>query len=294
MEHGRSADAVIHPLAPPPSAQRQQAALQRVDGEARIAFAARGVADLYQRAPCRLLFPDVAAGDFPQAVSITTSGGLTGGDRVALDIRVEPHGRGTVTTQAAEKLYRVRPGDPDIRIETRIEIAEAGRCEWLAQEAILFDRTRMRRRLHAHLAEDARLLAVETMLFGRAAMGEQFTRGLVHDEWRIWRAGRLLWADALHIAGDFAAIADAPFGFGGARAIATLAYAGPDAACHLDLARDLAGAPDGGATCLDGLLILRLIDRDARALRDRVIRAAAALRAATLGLPPRLPAVWYC
>ncbi len=64
-------------------------------------------------------------GTFPQVVSITTSGGLTGGDRIALDIRVEADGCGTVSTQAAEKLYRVLPDDPDIRIQTRIDIAEA-------------------------------------------------------------------------------------------------------------------------------------------------------------------------
>ncbi len=71
------------------------------------------------------------------------------------------------------------------------------------------------------------------MVFGRAAMGERFAQGLVHDEWRIWRGGRLVWADALHIEGDFAAMADAPFGFGGARSVATIVYVGADAADHL-------------------------------------------------------------
>lgn len=250
-----------------------------------------GLADLYQRAPCRFLFPDIETGDFPQAISITTSGGLTGGDRVAIDIGIEPGACGTVSTQAAEKLYRVLPDDPAIHIETRINIAEGGRCEWLAQEAILFDRSRVRRHLHARLAADARLLAVETIVFGRAAMGEVYAEGLIHDEWRIWRSDELIWADALHIDGNFAEIAAHPFCLGSARALATLAYAGVDAADHLPLARELA---DGGATCFEGLLVMRMIDADPRLLRNRVMRAASALRAATLGLPDRLPAVWYC
>lgn len=286
MEHRPPAHAVIRP---PASPSRHQ----RVDGAARVAFGTDGIRDLYQRSPCRLLFPDTEPSDLRQAVSITTSGGLTGGDKVRLEIAVDAHARGTVTTQAAEKLYRVLPDDPDIRIETRIEVGEAGVCEWLAQEAILFDRSRVRRSLHVDLGPAARMLAVESLVFGRSAMGESFTTGLIHDAWRIRRNGRLIWADALHIDGDFAAVADRPFGFGGARAIATIVYAGTDAADHLELGRTLAGAPSGGATAMD-LLILRLIDHDARALRDRVIRAASALRTAALTLPPRLPAVWYC
>ncbi|WP_229736448.1 urease accessory protein UreD [Novosphingobium endophyticum] len=264
---------------------------QRVDGAARVAFGPAGLSDLYQKAPCRLLFPDIETGDFPQAVSITTSGGLTGGDRVVLDISIEPGACATVSTQAAEKLYRVLPDDPAIHIETRINIAEGGRCEWLAQEAILFDRSQVRRHLHAHLAADARLLAVETIVFGRAAMGEVYAEGLIHDEWRIWRSDELIWADALHIDGKFAEIAAQPFCLGPARALATMVYAGADAADHLPLAREMS---DGCATCFGELLLVRLIDADSRLLRSRVMRAASALRAATLGLPDRLPAVWYC
>ncbi|WP_343061233.1 urease accessory protein UreD [Novosphingobium flavum] len=227
-------------------------------------------------------------------MSLTTSGGLTGGDRVSLDIAVDPGARGSVTTQAAEKLYRVLPEEPDIRVETRIAVGDGGRCEWLGQEAILFDGTRLRRRLEADLVGDGALLAVETLVLGRSAMGETFSRGLVHDAWRIRRDGRLVWADGLHLGGDVAEIAARPFGLGGARAMATLVYAGPGAAGYLDLARELAPAPHGGASCLDGIVVLRWSMADAQALREQVMAATAALRAAAFGLAPRLPALWTC
>jgi urease accessory protein len=271
-----------------------RSAHQRIDGEARVSFGPNGMRDLYQRAPCRLLFPQVEAGNFPQAVAVTTSGGLTGGDRIRYALDVAENSTGTLTTQAAEKLYRVLPADPDIHIETRIDVRSEGRAEWLAQEAILFDRTRVRRQVAMHIAQSGRLLATESLVFGRGAMGERFCTGLVHDAWRIWRGGRLVWADAFHIDGDFAAQAALPFGLGSATAMATILYVGPDAADHLPLARDLAGDGTGGATSFDGLLILRLIDREPRLLRDRVMRAASMLRVSTLGLPPTLPAVWTC
>ncbi|MDF0542968.1 urease accessory protein UreD [Sphingobium sp. H39-3-25] len=238
------------------------------------------------------------AGEFPLAVSLTTSGGLTGGDRVAVEVVIKPGASGTVTTQAAEKLYRVLPEDPDIAVETHLSVGAGGRGEWLGQEAILFQGTRLRRRLDADVAGDGALLAVETLVLGRGAMGEAFTRGLVHDVWHIRRDGRLIWADALHLQGDGAGHGtlspELPHGLGGARALATMLYVGRDAAAHLDLARSLAPAPHGGATSFDGMLLLRWAAPDAQALRAQVMAAACAMRAAVFGLAPRLPALWTC
>ena len=68
--------------------------------------------DIYQRAPARLLFPQGPPGEPPLAVLVTTSGGLTGGDRIAIDVKAGPGAAITVTTQAAEKIYRCED-DPD-------------------------------------------------------------------------------------------------------------------------------------------------------------------------------------
>lgn len=278
----------------PSPARAQRSRLQRVDGAAMVHFGARGLRDLKQIAPARLLFPDGDAGEFQLAVTVTTSGGLTGGDRLSLDIRVDPGACATVIPQAAEKIYRALPDDPPTRIETRIALGPGSRCEWLAQEAILFDRSRMRRSLDVAMTGDARLLAAEMIVLGRGAMGETFASGLIHDSWRIRRDGRLVWADTLHAEGDIAAIAARPFGFDGACAILTLVYAGPDAARHLDLARTLVPPEQGGATAFDGLLVVRMAGPDPRQVRDVALRCGEILRAATFGLSPRLPSICYC
>lgn len=267
---------------------------QRVDGRAMVAFGPRGIRDMMQVAPARLLFPQGREGDFPLAVTVTTCGGLTGGDRLALDIIVDPGVAATIVPQASEKLYRALDEDEPTRIDTRITIGAGATCEWLAQEAILFDRSRMRRTLEANLAPDARMLAMEMLVLGRGAMGETYAQGLIHDAWRIRRGGRLVWADTLHVEGDFAAQGRAPFGFGDATAIATLVYAGPDAGAYLDLARSLFDGPGAGATSFDGLLILRLTAADPQALRQDVMRAAGILRAAIFGLSPTMPTICYC
>jgi urease accessory protein len=270
---------------------------QRVDGAARLVVAKSGLADLYQRAPCRLLFPDTEPGEPLQAVSITTSGGLTGGDRVQVELVVAAGASVTLTTQAAERLYRVLPGDADISIDTRISVGDGGWAEYLAQEAIVFDGTSARRCFEADVAASGRLLAVESLVFGRTAMGETVRSGRIHDAWHIRRDGRLLWVDALRLDGEIAAQMAAPFGFGGAISTATILYVGADAGDHLDLARQLIGATDttvhGGATSFDGLLIARLLSADPAELRRRVIRLVAALRAVA-GYAETMPNVWYC
>ena len=82
--------------------------LQRSAGESRVAFALREgetrLADLYQRDPCRVLFPDSERGEAPQAVLLTTSGGVAGGDRLRREVAVGPGAHAVVATQAAEKV----------------------------------------------------------------------------------------------------------------------------------------------------------------------------------------------
>ncbi|MBS0584574.1 MAG: urease accessory protein UreD [Proteobacteria bacterium] len=298
---------LAEPALLPPISARKVSAHQRVDGATRVEFSAAGgttrLADLYQRAPCRVLFPDVDADEPKQAVLLTTSGGLTGGDRLQTDVIANAGACATLTSQAAEKIYRALPGDDAARIGVRIAAAAGAYVEYLAQETILFDGARLRRHLDADLAPGARLLAVESLVFGRGAMGEALRSGFVHDAWRIRRGGRLIFADALHLDGlhfdgEAAALRAAPFGFGTATACATLIYAAEDAPALLAPVRASLGEanvpPIAHATTREQMLIVRLLADDAAALRQVVIQVAALIRTLAAGLPRRLPQVWYC
>ena len=278
----------------------QGPAQQRANGAARIEFAAKhGVTrlvDLYQRAPCRVLFPNVDADEPAQAVLLTTSGGLTGGDSLQVDFALGARACATLTTQAAEKLYRALPHEGHAAIGVRMDIDEGAYAEYLAQETILFDGARLRREFHADVAADARLLALESLVFGRSAMREDFRHGFVHDAWRIRRNGRLVFADALRLGGDIAALRAAPFGFGHARACGTLLYVAPDAHALLDAMRAaiIDHAHIAHATTREGVLSVRFLAEDAAALRRATIAAAGAVRHLAMNLSRRLPQVWYC
>ena len=272
------------------------AVLERADGAVRLALGRRDgrtrIETLYQRAPARVLFPDVPADQPVQAVLINTAGGIAGGDRIAIEIQAGVGTVATATTQAAEKIYRAL--DAPARLETRIAIADGAWFEWLPQETILFDGARLDRRLAFDLAPGARLLAAETVLFGRAARGEQMRHGQLLDSWAVRRDGHLVWADRLRLTGDIRAQLDRPFGFAGAVGLTTLLHAGPEAASFLPRAREIAAAEpaEGAATLVNGILLIRFLDRDGARLRESAASAAMTLRHEIAGLSPTPPRVW--
>jgi urease accessory protein len=282
---------------------------ERACGAARIEFKARPdghtvLADLYQRAPCRVLFPEPEANDLVQAVLLTTSGGLTGGDRVRIDVEVRPGARVTVTTQAAEKIYRALAHDSAAKIDIGMTVEAGSWAEWLAQETILFNGARLRRGFQAEVSRRGRLLAVESLVLGRTAMGECFETGFLHDAWRIRRDGRLIWADALHMPSGITGLRADRFGFGTAVACSTLVYVGDDIARQLAAARQLLSdsrvlrenprSITAAATALDGLLLVRLLADDPARSRSAVMELICGIRQSAGGLPPRLPRVWHC
>jgi urease accessory protein len=266
------------------------------EGEAIVGFALRDgrtrLADLYQRPPLRVLWPQPAEGDLPVAAIVNTGGGLVAGDRLHVIVRSAAGTRALVMAQAAEKVYRSTGGTA--RIETELSAERGAWLEWLPQESILFADSRLSRRLQLNVAGDARVMAGEILVFGRLARGERTRSGHVRDAIELRRDGRLVWADALHLEGDYGPVLDSRAGFGDAAAAATFVYAGPDAPDLLVTARE--HLDDTGlraaATCVNGVLVARWLALDPQALRRSFGAFWAGFRHTAAGLPPRLPRLW--
>src|SRR5262249_7590149 len=146
--------------------------LPRTEGSLRLGFARRGektVLDvLHQAGAARVRFPNPGDGAPPEAVLLNTAGGLTGGDRLDLAVTLGEGAKAPVQSAAAETIYRARDGDTSIRV--RLRLGAGANLAWLPQPTILFDQSRLDRRTDVELAGDARLLAVEMLVFGRMAM----------------------------------------------------------------------------------------------------------------------------
>ena len=155
----------------------------------------------------------------------------------------------------------------------------------------------MRRNTRIEAASGARVLAGEMLVFGRVARGEKVTDGLIRDAWEIRRDGKLVWADALHMETPLADVLAHPAGFDGAVACATAVYVGDDAADLLEGARASLGDDGdelrGGATLVNGVLILRWLGRDAFTLRRAYGSFWEAFRQEAAGLPGSLPRLWH-
>jgi urease accessory protein len=265
--------------------------LPRTQGSARIAFARRGevtaLAGLHQAGAARVRFPR-APDACPEAVLLNTAGGLTGGDRISIGIALGAGARATVITAAAEKIYRARDGEA--AIDVGLELEPAARLAWLPQPTILFDGARLARCTQATLAGPSRLLAVEMLLFGRQAMGEEVRRGLIRDAWRLHRDGALVFADTFRLDGAIAGALDRAGTLDGGRALAMLLYAAPDAAGRLDEVRALlqGAGSTAGASVSNGVLIARAVARDGRALQADLAPVIERLDGQAL------PRLWQC
>ena len=274
--------------------------LQRSEGRARLAFKRRGgdtvLADLYQSGCSKVRLPASHGRRDAEAVLLNTAGGLTDGDSIATEVRWGEGAGAVVTSQAAERVYKSRGGEANI--ETRLDAGPSARACWLPQETILFDGGRLVRRTEVRLHETACLLACESLVLGRAAMGETVQEGAVHDGWRIRVGGSLVFADALRLDGDIAGAVARPAVTGGATALATVLYVGADAGDALPVARAALDGDGAGATLIGPVLVVRLLCPKGAELRS-------GLGAVLERLMPRicdgqgaprvaLPRVWRC
>ena len=216
--------------------------LQRATGALSVSFKRRGDATvldgLRQEGCLKARFPRVEPTEWATTVTLNSSGGIAAGDRLTTEIGVGQGASACVAAQAAERFYRALPGSAPSTVRTRLAVADGAAAEWLPQETILFDRSALDRRLEVELAPDAWFLGVESLVFGRAAMGERVERASLRDLIRVRRAGTLLLHDAIRLDGDVDALLQHRGVAGGARALATVVHVAPDAERRLDAVRD--------------------------------------------------------
>ena len=234
--------------------------VQRIDGHTRLK-------DLYQAGSLKLVFPRSA--DFT-GVLVNTAGGITGGDRFRTQAEVLAQGQLSLTTQAAERAYKARPGETGT-VRTDLTARAGARLRWLPQETILFDGCALDRRMRVALDGDARALLVEPLVLGRAAMGEGQVRGSMRERIEIFRDGRCFFRDSWWLSGDLTDLMTRPGLGGGATAMASLVLVHPHAEALLEPVRAL--LPETGGASLRGrdLLVARCLAADGYTLRKALL-----------------------
>ncbi len=263
-------------------------ARQRAQAEARASFA-RTVrrtepARIFETGGLRWRFPRSTSPC--EAVLVNTGGGVAGGDAYRVEVRLNKHAEVEATTTAAEKIYR--SDGPPARIDTTLALAPRARLFWLPQETLLFDGAVLDRKLAIEMASDAELLMIESLVFGRLAMGEGRIDARLKNSWRLRRDGRLVFAEETRLDRAGATLDRKAVG-AGARAVATIIAVAPNVEARLpDLRATFEAATDGveaGASAFDGLVVARLLSASPSRLRHALIASILALGGRR---PPRL------
>ncbi|MBI5265372.1 MAG: urease accessory protein UreD [Bradyrhizobium sp.] len=221
---------------------------------------------LHESGSLRVRFPS-PEDEGLSAVFVNTAGGVAGADQFDIEIAAGEGARLTLTTAAAEKVYRA-PGQP-ARIHIGLKAASGAHLSWLPQETILFDGARVSRRFDIELDEAASLLLCEIVVFGRAAMGERMNGGEFVDRWRLSRGGRLVFAETVRLSGDIAAKLARPAIAGDGAAIGTALIVPGDEAV-IERIRQGAESFRGevGTSAWNGFAMARFCAQDAAALRN--------------------------
>jgi urease accessory protein len=252
--------------------------------------------------PLRLLRALPQPDGSSHAVIVHPPGGLVGGDRLEIDIQLAPRARVLCTTPGAQKWYRAeRPG---ARARTVLRVDSQAVLAWLPQPTLVFDAAQADQTLEIDLSPEASMFGWEALVLGRAAMGEKFSRGRLHQALRLRQGGRLLWDEQVVAdAGD--RLFQSPLGWGGRIATCTVWACAPPSSQPevltawrevIDAAQNSPAAASarlvGAATQpAAGLLAARLLADDAQPLMqcaERLWAASTPLLSASLGQAPRI------
>jgi urease accessory protein len=229
------------------------------------------------------------------AVIVHPPGGVAGGDDLNLEIELEANSRAVVTTPAAGKWYKA-PGRP-CRQQVTIRLAQGSSLDWLPQENIFFNATRVESAFRLQIDPGATAMGWEIAVLGRQASGEQWTGGSLDCTTSVQRTDGLpLWFERLAF-GACDAVRKAPQGLFGYNVFGTLWAIG--SGCTAAHTEELAAALPfktglrAGATCLpDGVLLIRALADSVEPLRQLMIDCWLRLRPQIHGLPPQRLRLW--
>ena len=171
--------------------------LQRSNGKIDIHLANNNFKKFFQSGCCKILNPN-SYNKNNELVLINTTGGITCNDKIEINALIEKSEL-SICTQAAEKIY-AGIGDP-AKVEININLNNSS-LYWLPKELILFNNSKLDRKININLLNNSNLIFCETSIFGRKAMSEQINNLSFFDKWKISINSSLKHFEAINIKGS--------------------------------------------------------------------------------------------
>ena len=153
------------------------------DGTLRLRVERRGPASVVvgcrYTLPLQVLAP-VALDDPAAIVSmLNPTGGLAGGDRLAIDVEVAEGALAVLTTPSATRVYRTDGDETTQRV--RLAIGPRAVVEWVPDHTIPFAGSALRQTIECELHETSGLILVDAFSAGRIALGEAWRFALLES-----------------------------------------------------------------------------------------------------------------
>ena len=153
------------------------------DGTLALALERRGGATVLSRCryalPLQVLVP-LALDDPAAVVSVLNpTGGLVGGDRLAIDVVVGSAAHGCLTTPSATKVYRTAGATAEQHVRLRLGVGAI--LEWVPDHTIPFAGSAFRQAIDCELDDGATLILTDAFAAGRIARGEAWQFALLES-----------------------------------------------------------------------------------------------------------------
>jgi urease accessory protein len=230
-------------------------------------------------------------------VLVHPPGGLVGGDRLDIDLRMDADTHAVVTTPGATRFYRSE-GEAAIQ-RTRLKLARGARLEWLPLETLAYDGCLGENHVSLDLDPGAQAMGWDLLALGLPAANAPFQRGSFLQHLQCGSR----WLERGRIRANDAALLDGPTGWAGRRMLALLWFAFDEHAQDslrdrlLAVARDalppLGGEVDAGVSApVEGIVVLRALAQRVEPAWELLQSVRAAWRHTAWGLDAHPPRVW--
>jgi urease accessory protein len=160
-------------------------------GDLRLEYAKREGRTIIVRSHCTSpwhLLPPIYLDDTGAAYTllVNPSGGLVGGDRLSIGMRLGEDARVLISAPSANRVYRSQ-GETSIQ-NIEIALGAGAVLEWLPEHTIPFAGSRFRQAIHVTMAPGATILLWDAVASGRIARDERWAFASVENEIRITTA----------------------------------------------------------------------------------------------------------